>query len=606
MKETLNNFNETLDDIFAYIRIGSDKKLLIFDFSIWGMILYDLFAIKSLRLDVYHLSFIQNIWENFSIKYISIAVLLIYIPPILIASLNFLLRDTRPFRNTLPTRYKNIIFIIHFITAIGLSFFMSISSELQLLSGEKRIFDSSGGFSSSTSEYTPLYSTLLIILATIPSLGIIITTIGKFFSDRKKNSKEEFTLWFNLADTSRDYFPKERGDLIFVNTASMAPSINWVNKREESLRNLYQKKVPTSDDARTYLKECSEDSREFLREYLFQDTSDKSTFSIEFLPGTSRGLEVGLTHIENVEKIILSPYEHPGQYNVVKWFAGLKQNIDHTMLEMNHLKLNDQWDTQKKWLIKSINDALPTATDKKVAVLLSEVHYVTGLYINVKEIMEELRPDHRNSNIVFIIDGSQSVGNLKKPFNDFKDCLHNGDFYYFSAHKWLLSPNTCGVLVAKQNDDRRKITPYDIFGKNLPTATIDPGVIFGINASLEYLIGNNMFHFNKFYEKSQLLKTYFKERIIERFEIIESQTKEMNESNFIALRPKKSFKWKDKNVHEFWKEITQAGVDLTLIHPTETGDKTWWLRISFPYFLQLHSLKQLIRHLNNRVFNVNK
>ena len=595
IRDAMNNFNELLDKIFAFIRIGSGKKLIVFDIFVWSIVIYDLFIIRRLQLDIYHLSFIQNIWRNFSFKYIGIAILTIFIPPILSAAINFVFSDKKYFRNSLPTRFKNIIFMFHFITAIGFSFFISISSELQQLSGLTGILDISGGFSLSNFGYTPLYSYLKI-----PAAFPFIYLFFKWLSDRKKYSAEEFNIWFNLADISREYFPKQRANLIFVNTASMAPSINWVSKKEEFLRNVYQKMVPTSDDARTYLKKQAENSRDFLREYLFQDSSDKATFSIEFVPGTSRGLEVGLTQIENVEKIILSPYEHPSQYNVVKWFAGLKQNIDHKMLEKKPSILDNAWGEQKKWLINSINSELTIATGKKVAVLLSEVHYVTGLYINVKEIIEELRPDHKNSNIVFIIDGSQSVGNLKKPFNDFKDCLHNEDFYYFSAHKWLLSPNTCGVLVAKQNDDRYKTTPYDLFGKDPPTATIDPGVIFGIYSSLEYLIGNNMFHLNRFHEISQSLKTYFKKRIVEQFEIIESTTEAMNESNFIALRPKKGFKWKDKNENEFWKEITQAGVDLTMIYPFETNDKTWWLRISFPYFLQFHLLKQLIKHLNNR------
>src|SRR4029079_5643867 len=107
------------------------------------------------------------------------------------------------------------------------------------------------------------------------------------------------------------------------------------------------------------------------------------------------------------------------------------------------------------------------------------------------------------------VDGSQSVGNLLNPFNDLAKHLRDQDFYYFSAHKWLLSPNTCGVLITRIHADRYKVRPYDLFGPELPSSTIDPGVIFGIKASLEFLIEKDKFHLNRFRENSNALKAYF-------------------------------------------------------------------------------------------------
>ncbi len=247
----------------------------------------------------------------------------------------------------------------------------------------------------------------------------------------------------------------------------------------------------------------------------------------------------------------------------------------------------------------------PDTNGEKVAILISEVHYLTGLVLNVTEVIETLRANGEHSNLVFIVDGSQAVGNLLNPFDDLSQHLRDQDFYYFSAHKWLLSPNTCGVLITRKHADRYKVRPYDLFGADLPSSTIDPGVIFGIKSSLEYLIEKGKSHLNQFHQKSISLKAYFIEEIGDQFEVIQSASQEMNRSNFIAVRPRSGYRWKERTVKEFWKKIRSDGVDLTVDKLDESDSSMWWLRISFPYFLQLHLLKRLIKHLNGRVDSIN-
>ncbi|MGH3848202.1 MAG: hypothetical protein ACRDRT_00555, partial [Pseudonocardiaceae bacterium] len=120
-------------------------------------------------------------------------------------------------------------------------------------------------------------------------------------------------------------------------------------------------------------------------------------------------------------------------------------------------------------------------------------------------------------------------------------------------------------------------------------------------SSLEFLIGNQMLHLRKFHEKSRFLKSYFIERISDKFEVIQSASDEMNQSNFIAVRPRAGYKWKEKTRQSFWSELIRDGVDLTVVPIKDS----WWLRISFPYFLQIHLVKRLISHLNARVMSIN-
>ncbi|MDQ1640152.1 MAG: cysteine desulfurase / selenocysteine lyase [Pyrinomonadaceae bacterium] len=602
LKDKLKSLVRKADSIFALMKIGSGWKLFYFDVFILAFILFDGWAIYNLNLDMSHFSFFRRIWEAINPYYLTIAVLIIYLPPIISALVDFLFRDAESFKEkTIPLRFRSLLLIFHFFISIVFVFVMSISHELQVLSGFKTGFGSPAILSY---DYRPLYSWISLWAVTIGSILVVVAKPILSALANRKDVGTEFNLWFKLSDTASEYFPKQRESLIFVNTASMAPSINWIITREESYRHSYQKRVPTSDDAKEYLRAAAEKCRDGLRGYLFQDTAARAPqFSIEFLPGTSRGLEVGLNQIDKLDTIIVSPYEHPSQDKVVEWFAALNPSIKHTRLKMEYSILKRGWSEQKSWLLGQIRSAIPVEANRKVAILLSEVHYLTGMVINVDEIIKTLRVDY--SNLVFMVDGSQAAGNLLKPFNRLADNLHREDFYYFSAHKWLLSPNTCGVLIAEQNPSRYKVYPYDLFGAELPSATIDPGVIFGIRSSLKFLIGNKMFHLKKFHEKSNHLKSYFMKNIGEQFEVIESASHEMNQSNFIAVRPRSGNRWKEETRQEFWNQITKDGVDLTVVPLDGAEANTWWLRISFPYFLQLHLLKQLIKHLKARVTSIN-
>jgi selenocysteine lyase/cysteine desulfurase len=585
-----------LDGFFAFLRIGSGWLLLVFDLAAWALIAFDLKSIRTLGLEVFHFSLaMERAWELFGPPYVLLAGAIFFIPPLLSGLVSFLLRNVNIRRAPISGKVRHLFLSFHFVTSVTFAVFVSLTAELQVLSGLN------GDFSSAYESYS--YEFIKWMLGGGAVFVVIASILARFLG---KSSWTEFMLWFKLSDTSTDYFPRQRPNLIFANSASMAPPIEWIRKKEEAYRYEYQRLVPTSDEAKDYLLKAAERSRDLIREYLFQEKVDKANFSIEFLPLTSRGLEVGLTHIPKLEKIVVSPYEHPSQERVVQWFKTIHPSVRSQSIPMDYTILNKSWNDQRNWFIEGLQSAIRTDTNGgPVAVLISEVHYLTGLVLNVTEVIETLRANGENSNLVFIIDGSQSVGNLQQPFNDLGKHLRDQDFYYFSAHKWLLSPNTCGVLITRIYADRYTVRPYDLFGAELPSSTIDPGVILGTKASLEYLIEKGMFHLNRFHENSNSLKAYFIDEIGEQFEVVQSASHEMNRSNFVAVHPRSGYRWKEKSVKEFWEKIRDDGVDLTVDKLDGSDSTKWWLRISFPYFLQPHLIKQLIKHLESRVISVN-
>jgi hypothetical protein len=584
-----------IDWFFALIKIGSGRILMLFDLVVWSLIVVDLYHIRALDLDVFHSWAFRRVWELFGLKHVGIAALIFFLPPILSAFVNFLARNIEVLRETITSKRRQVILGLHFLTSFIFAIFVAAAPELQLLSGYKA--ESVTWYESSSAEF---------IAWLLGSSALAVGGAAALARLLGKTNVTELKLWFRLSDSSSEFFPRQRANLVFVNTASMAPPIEWIGKKEETYRYEYQRRVPTSEDAKDYLLKAAERSRDLIREYLFSEKIDRANFSIEFLPLTSRGLEVGLTHIPNLTKIVISPYEHPSQKRVIEWFKTIHPDVKSESIDMDYSILQKGWNEQRVWLVESLRAAIKLDTEGgKVAILISEVHYLTGLVLNITEVIAALRTGGENSNLVFMVDGSQSVGNLENPFNDLGSYLRDQDFYYFSAHKWLLSPNTCGVLITRKHADRYKVRPYDLFGTELPSSTIDPGVIFGIKSSLEYLIEKGKFHLRTFQEKSSSLKAYFIEEIGEQFEVIQSASHEMNRSNFVAVRPRNGYRWRDPSVAAFWVKIRSDGVDLTVDKLDEREPSMWWLRISFPYFLQLHLLKRLIKHLQSRVTSIN-
>jgi len=72
---------EKADSFFVLMKIGSGRKLLFFDFTIWLIIFWDVYVIASLNLDVFHWSLARTAWNSISFYHISAAALMIFIPP---------------------------------------------------------------------------------------------------------------------------------------------------------------------------------------------------------------------------------------------------------------------------------------------------------------------------------------------------------------------------------------------------------------------------------------------------------------------------------------------------------------------------------------------
>ena len=131
-------------------------------------------------------------------------------------------------------------------------------------------------------------------------------------------------------------------------------------------------------------------------------------------------------HLKKGDEILLTKSEHAS--NVLPWIK-LCEEIGTVI---KYIPLDEKFELTIDNLLKTIND--------KTKVI--SIAHVTNVIGDVRDI-EEIGKICKDKNILFNVDGAQSVPHMKV---DFKKC--NIDFLSFSAHK-MLGPTGVGVLVGK-------------------------------------------------------------------------------------------------------------------------------------------------------------
>jgi len=617
-----------------FLRKGSNIYLLIADSLLLVPLLlyyYMLFIYEDIGfdLDEFRKALVDNYGLNQIIDTLLLVITIQFI--IILIRLSSIKEEGKYiFYNTarfFGFRWQNVLFFAHCM--LCLFFGITIAAGLYYCrvlgyySDEKISFISRVGLLFNSILYFPItFNSLYRSLSFTGVLFTLIYFIGKFLIGKKNGIGfwQYVNIWFSITDFGGRFYPKHNVVKVNFNNASMSPSVNAIYNRTRNYFENHQSEVPTSDDAKTKLKQDADGLRTLISNYLIDDEM-KSSMVIEFFSGTSRSLEVGLSRIHNLGHIIISPLEHPSQIDVVKWFHFNEPDVSYSVAkfdqdaEINEILEAQDFDTVlSNKLINAIGSALDVLRENnrqnaRIAILLSEVHYLTGCTLTITNLMKTIRETFPNfkRQIIFMIDGSQAVGNINEPFKQISRHLESDDFYYFSGHKWLLSPNTCGVFIYLKNHLKTDVFPYDSFHYELPTSTIEPIVIFGLKASMEFLMKDDMLR--TFRDNSLALRNYFLKSIDnpkdQKIKIVYNTPQLKNsETCFLCIKPKDGFNWKQKSDHsKLWKEIKEQRLDLSLMEPEKhmwLGDKIH-LRISFSYFLSYKDMNRLLRFLRNNI-----
>jgi cysteine sulfinate desulfinase/cysteine desulfurase-like protein len=377
--------------------------------------------------------------------------------------------------------------------------------------------------------------------------------------------------------------PIKNGQSLNFYGHAVAPEIPIIRRDTDELIRTYQKYVPGSRAASNYLLSMSNECQELIKRLLLPH-AQRERYNIEFFSGTSRAMEVALARaVAHPAKIILSPFEHPSVAAVSRWFAFISGAEVH-QVQFEPEDYFRPWPNQEE---KLIEDVLREANlDARHSVLvLSEVSYAMGGVIPVMSVLQRLPCHHQESKLKIILDGAHAAGNGQAP-HVLDDC----DSYVFSAHKWLLAPEPCGVILTQHES---AVVPYDAWNKALPATTVNVQMIAGVLSSLRLL---EELRLERLWAHSRELRERFVNLMQCKFSIIGEETG-MKSSLMLAVCPLPGKRWKyeDAELREYLQR-NDVHVLVMSIDP-----RTSWVRVAFPCFIEVQHVNILCSVLEEAI-----
>ncbi len=362
---------------------------------------------------------------------------------------------------------------------------------------------------------------------------------------------------------------------------AVAPQRGEIANSADELMRKYAQYVPGSDECSNFLISLVLECRERIRNTLVS-SAYRDHCNIEFVPSMCRGLEIALCRIKGLSRIILSPFEHPSVLALARWLGNII-NADVCQL---HFEATDYLLSpieQEKKMIKMIQDEVESSCGP-TALILSVVSYSTGLVIRTSKIMNHLQKIN-DSSLHVILDGAHAAGNYISSI-DIDKCWA----YVISVHKWLLSPEPCGVIITPRPIREDEI-PYDAWSHSFPATTTNVRVFTSLASSLRAI---DRVGLENWRAHSIRLRDHFIRRMHSRLSVIGCSSG-MEMTSFIAVRPKSGhlWKWPIEKLGEYLEEQSVYILMLSIDHDTP------WLRIAFPYTQNIEQVNELCNILDN-------
>jgi len=365
------------------------------------------------------------------------------------------------------------------------------------------------------------------------------------------------------------FAPVTNGDKLNFYGLAVAPEIRWIRNSTNELVQLYQDYVPGSARATGLLLELAEEGRMLIKELLLEP-AEREGCRIEFVGGKSRAVEVALARTGRPQKVILSPFEHQSAIEVAKWFVSIAgaELCQLSIAPQDHFR---PWQQQEDLLVAGIVEALKGV--ETAALVLSEVNYATGVVIPVEQVIQRLYQSSSRQQLKIILDGAHAAGNNQNP-RGIPQCAA----YVFSAHKWLLAPEPCGVIVSPR-PQANEMVPYDAWSSTLPATTVNVHMLAGVVSSLRFL---KKIGLKRLWEHSRQLRRRFVDRMSGLFDVV-GEGSGMETTLLLAISPRRDKRWKFPAA-ELSSYLQNNSVHALVMN---IDPQVPWIRVAFPCFIGL-------------------
>ena len=304
---------------------------------------------------------------------------------------------------------------------------------------------------------------------------------------------------------NREDFPMLSNNIVyFDNGATTLKPKCVIDKMNEYYIN-HTSNIHRGDyDAALKTNELYDNVRNIIGEFVNADPN-----SVIYTSGTTMSINMVVfgfmrKYLKKGDEVLLNKAEHAS--NILPWIK-LSEEIG---IIIKYIPLNDDYSL-------SLNNIKKCVTKNTKVISLAHVTNVIG---DVRDIHGIGKYCHDN-NILFNVDGAQSVPHMKVDFNN-----SNIDFLSFSGHK-MCGPTGVGVLIGKMellkkmdpifygggmNNYFEEDSSYEL--KSIPTrfeaGTPPIAEVIGLGEAIKYLINIGM---DKIHEHEISLKNYLIEKV---------------------------------------------------------------------------------------------
>jgi len=558
--------------IAQHLRVGYVGGILLIDGAILLVIVVDLarFAMtdRSLGASV-RVAVTTASWNDFRLAVSAFAYLAIALP--LLAGVINVLTEAGP-------RLAGLFGVKQrFVAPLHLAASAVVSASPLLLRGMQFISGPQGDIIDSY-DFRPMFPFLLTLIG---SVAITVTTAAAIIlpevigyvvtEDQLPRPWVRYRALLNLADFRSAFYPTKAGPGNFV-AGSLAPELGYVARRTAESWTRYQERVPGTNEAAAFLADRVERCRKRVANLLAKRLT--STGLIWFSANTSRAIEVFIESIARPRTVVLSPFEHASEAAVAHWAsqAGSETKLVWNPALPEHYALSGA--TLETFLRGYFSKQLEKETGRNTIVVISEVCYLTGRVLPLNGVIGAL-PEKCS----ILVDASHAVGAVEQ-----SEPLTRYNGYVFSAHKWLMSSEPCGVLVLNQ---ARGAKPYDCWQEQGIISTGNARAILAFDAALQFI---EEARYGSLVHRGAALRNYFASRIPEKLEIVTGIDCD-GLGLIVCVRPRSNASWRVNNLAQ------HCRVNGHHVHEFKMG-KQLWLRLCFPFFVDRRAIDELCLTLN--------
>lgn len=573
----------------VHLKIGYALIIVLFDLAIASILASDFVVFSRMGLSIKTALniLVSTLVFDTILDTLALALILFLLLPTVLAAIRIMFGGGRQLRSILGIQHGMIVGT-HCAVAVVAVGSLPLLRSMEALSGFARTQSGWEFDFTSVASRGVAYGRLALVAAISTIAAYCLLPVIEYLLLKRKtpDAISGYLANCKLADLDGRFFPVRRQVGLDFNATALAPEIRCSRHYVREMDRKYQKRIPGSPAAREYLQNRLKKCRLLVHSHLFPDEPD-GQIGIEFFACTGRAIEVALLRAAP-RHFVLSPYEHPTVQQVCRWMES--NGTGKTW--RRGLRIEDYdlpWSTQLTLSLDRFEKMVKNSQGP-IALIISEVCYLTGSIIPVQEVVARCRKVVPSPRILsVIVDGAHSLGASNRRVS-----LEDVDFYIGSGHKWMLSGEPSGILVSRLDSQKSpRLSPYDSWGTDVPISPLPFSGIAQLRASLEMM---SQLDVEARSARSIALLDRVKRSVECWFHAV-GQENGLQKIPALALSPKTGWRW--KRTGKSLQQQFDSRHSRVAVFVLPGGQNV--VRLLFPFFLDVPEITEMIKLLEDSI-----